>query len=412
VKGLASLGFRGFTATAAYSSRRKNIPTAAYGTVFGDTRARTRDEILLVSAGYRGSLGERFDLTTRLTHGAYDYDGAYPYELSPSTTDLFVDFASGRWWGAEATGTLRAGRHTFVLGGEYQWSSRQDQGGRYLSTPDGSFEISSQDHRVGLYAQDDFKVVEKVVLSLGGRFDNYQELGARLNPRLALVVSADPATTVKLLYGRAFRAPNEYERHYYTEADLDAETISTLEVALERALGPNARVVGSLYRSAIRELITLDADDDDSLFFRNSARANALGGELALELRLPRGMAGRFSYSLQRTRNEEGEPYTNSPRHMLKANLSVPLAGERLWASANAQHMSSRITLLGPPAGAFTLANLTVFAGRLPGGFEATAGLYNLFDASYGDPASTEHTQAVIPQDGRSFRLQLSRRFR
>ena len=412
VKAFASLGYRGFTATAAYISRRKNIPTASYGTVFGDTRARTRDELLRVSAGYQASLGKRFDLTTRLTSGAYDYDGEYPYEISPSTTDLFVDFASGRWWGAEATGTLRAGRHTFLLGGEYQRSTRQDQGGRYLSTTEGAFELGDQDHRFGLYAQDDIRIVEKVVLSLGGRFDRYQDLGGvRVNPRLALVVSADAATTVKLLYGRAFRAPNEYERHYYSEADLEVETIETLEAAVERALGKNARLVGSVYRSAIRQLITLDVDDDDALFFRNSEKADSFGGELALDLRLRRGMVGRFSYSLQRTRNEAGEPYPNSPRHMLKANLSVPLAGGRAWASANAQHTSSRITPEGTQSGAFTLANLTVFAGRLPGGFEATAGLYNLFDARYGDPASTEHTQAVIPQDGRSFKLQISRRF-
>jgi iron complex outermembrane receptor protein len=413
VKGFASLGYRGFTATAAYSSRSKNIPTASYGTVFGDTRARTRDELLLVSAGYQASLGKRFDLTTRLTSGAYDYDGAYPYEMSPSTTDLFVDYASGRWWGAEATGTLRAGRHTFLLGGEYQRSTRQDQGYRYLSTTEGAFALGDQDHRFGLYAQDDIKILEKVVLSLGGRFDRHQDLGARLNPRVALVVSADAATTVKLLYGRAFRAPNEYEQHYYSqsEGDLEVETIETLEAAVERALGADARLVGSVYRSAIRQLITLDENDDGALFFRNSEKADSFGGELALELRLRRGMVGRFSYSLQRTRNEAGEPYTNSPRHMVKANLSLPLAGGRAWASANAQHMSSRITPEGTQSGAFTLANLTVFAGRLPGGFEATAGLYNLFDARYGDPASTEHTQVVIPQDGRSFKLLVSRRF-
>ena len=73
--------------------------------------------------------------------------------------------------------------------------------------------------------------------------------------------------------------------------------------------------------------------------------------------------------------------------------------------------MSSRITPAGTDSGGFALANLSVLARRLPGGFEATLGLYNLFDTSYADPASGEHVQAVIPQDGRNFRLQLSRRF-
>jgi iron complex outermembrane receptor protein len=411
-KGFASLGFRGFSLEAAYSKRRKSIPTASFGTIFDDPRARTRDEQLLLAAGYQASFGKRFDLSTRLTYGNYDYDGTYPYQTSPSTTDLYVDYARGRWWGAEATGTLRAGRHTLLLGGEYQLSTRQDQGFGYLDSPDSALAVRAKDDRLGLYAQDDVKLGERVILSLGGRYDHYLDLGSRLNPRLALIVSPDTATTVKLLYGRAFRAPNEYEEHYYAAtASLKAETIETLEAAVERSLGTNVRFAGSVYRSAIRQLITLDALADGTLFFRNTDKLDSVGAELALELRHRRGLAGRFSYSVQRTRNESGAPSTNSPRHMLKANLSMPLAGQRLWASADAQYMSNRITPTGTDSGGFALANLNLLARRLPGGFEATIGLYNLFGARYADPASDEHVQAVIPQDGRNFRVQLARRF-
>lgn len=412
-KGFASLGFKGFSLEAAYSNRRKNVPTASYGTVFGDTRARTRDRLLLVSAGYQASLGKRADLTTRLSSGAYDYDGTYPYEVSPST-DINADSASGRWWGAEATGTVRAGRHMFLFGGEYLRNTRQSQANRYLATPVGAFEVRNQDERLALYTQDDIRLAEKVRLSLGARFDHYQDSGARLNPRLALIVSPDAATTVKLLYGHAFRAPNEYEDHFYTPggaSGLEAETIKTLEVAVERSLGANARLVGSVYSSAIRQLITLDVKDDGTLFFRNADRLEAVGGELALEVLLRHGMAGRASYSLQRTKNEWGASSTNSPRHMLKANASVPLLGRRLWASADAQYMSSRITPAGTRNGGYALANLSVLAGRLPGGFEASLGLYNLFGTRYADPASNEHVQAAIQQDGRNVHLQLSRRF-
>jgi len=43
--------------------------------------------------------------------------------------------------------------------------------------------------------------------------------------------------------------------------------------------------------------------------------------------------------------------------------------------------------------------------------FEASVSVYNLFDYRYGDPASLEHVQDVIQQDGRNFRLKLSYRF-
>jgi iron complex outermembrane receptor protein len=40
-----------------------------------------------------------------------------------------------------------------------------------------------------------------------------------------------------------------------------------------------------------------------------------------------------------------------------------------------------------------------------------SASLYNLFDRAYGYPGSTGHRQNLIPQDGRSLRVQLTYKF-
>jgi len=40
-----------------------------------------------------------------------------------------------------------------------------------------------------------------------------------------------------------------------------------------------------------------------------------------------------------------------------------------------------------------------------------SASVYNLFDRDYGDPASTEHLQDVIEQDGRTFRVKVTASF-
>jgi iron complex outermembrane receptor protein len=412
VKAFAALGYGGFSLEAAYINRRKDVPTAPFGSIFGDPRASSRAEGLLLAAQHESAIGKRFHLTTRLMASGLDLSGAYPFRTGPAQTAVYENVASGRWWGAEATGTLRAGRHTLLAGGDYQRSPRQDQSARFLGSPSPALDIHAHDQRLGLYTQDDVKLGEKVSVSLGARFDHYQDLGDQLNPRLALIVAPNAATNLKLVYGRAFRAPNEYEEHYYpATGSLQAETIETVQAAVEQALGANARVIGSVYSSAIRQLITLAARADGTLYFRNTDRANSLGGEVALELRLRRSVAGRVSYSLQRTRNGSGEPSTNSPRHMLKASVSVPLAGKRLWASADGQYMSRRLTPSGAATGGFALANLTVLAKRLPGGFDGTVGLYNLFGTRYADPASAAYVQAVIPQDGRNFRVQLGRRF-
>ena len=62
-----------------------------------------------------------------------------------------------------------------------------------------------------------------------------------MTPRAALVWQAAKATTVKLLYGQAFRAPSEYQLTYpagsgtgVANPNLKPESISTYELALEQ----------------------------------------------------------------------------------------------------------------------------------------------------------------------------------
>jgi len=53
-----------------------------------------------------------------------------------------------------------------------------------------------------------------LILNLGRRHGRYSGFGHTSNPRAALIWSPLDATVVKPLYGRAFRAPNAYERFY------------------------------------------------------------------------------------------------------------------------------------------------------------------------------------------------------
>jgi iron complex outermembrane receptor protein len=42
---------------------------------------------------------------------------------------------------------------------------------------------------------------------------------------------------------------------------------------------------------------------------------------------------------------------------------------------------------------------------------ELSAGVYNLFDEDYSHPGAAEHTQDLLEQDGRTFRLKLQYAF-
>ncbi|HJX16333.1 MAG TPA: hypothetical protein VJ386_11415, partial [Candidatus Deferrimicrobiaceae bacterium] len=99
------------------------------------------------------------------------------------------------------------------------------------------------------------------------------------------------------------------------------------------------------------------------------------------------------------------------PRILAKFNLAAPVIKEKLFAGAEVQYTSSRKTVQGNRTNGFWLTNLTLSTPRLWERVALSASVYNLFDRDYGDPASTEHLQDVIDQDGRTFRVKVTASF-
>ena len=75
------------------------------------------------------------------------------------------------------------------------------------------------------------------------------------------------------------------------------------------------------------------------------------------------------------------------------------------------QYVSVRKTLAGAEAKGFVVTNLSLTTPAMLDHVEASASVYNLFATKYGYPASEEHAQDVIVQDGRTFRVKATLRF-
>ena len=90
---------------------------------------------------------------------------------------------------------------------------------------------------------------------------------------------------------------------------------------------------------------------------------------------------------------------------MAKLRFSVPTLSTASTAF-ELQYLSQRGTLAGELVAAATVAHVT-FSQRLGHGLDVVATVRNLFDQRYADPASDEHLQDSIPQDGRTFRVGL-----
>ncbi len=153
--------------------------------------------------------------------------------------------------------------------------------------------------------------------------------------------------------------------------------------------------------------------------------AQSKGAELALEGTWAGGIRSRASYSFQYTRDDTvAWQVPDSPSQMAKINLSVPLIKDKLFAGAEFQYTSDRlslhnttdtngqpITVQGVDAGGYGVVNLTLFSQNLIKNVEFSASIYNLLNHVYADPASEFHVQDTIEQNGRTFRLKLTYRF-
>jgi iron complex outermembrane receptor protein len=221
---------------------------------------------------------------------------------------------------------------------------------------------------------------------------------------------------LKALYGRAFRAPNVFERAFYsaqsTVPKLSPETIRTSELVWEQYLGSAYRLSVSGYHYEVDALINQSTTAPGELVFENLDGARATGAEIELEGRWHAGAIARVSYSRQRTieimtRRE----MSASPRDLAKLNLMLPFARDRFTLGLEAQYHGEVITLDRNRVEDFVIGNATLATRHVGKGWNASFSIYNLFDTAYGYPGAEDHRQDVLPQEGRTFRFKLSHRF-
>jgi iron complex outermembrane receptor protein len=416
-KFLLKATFHEFTLLANLGWRERNVPTASFGTLFGDNRSRTIDQRGFAELKWDHPIDDLSRLKGRLYYDSYVFEGYYPYDYPPVTINR--DEVTGRWVGTEVSYDRKISSHHLLAGGEivHHLEARQqnyDDGPRlvYLdddhSSTNGSF-----------YGQDEWDITSWLRFAGGVRYDHYTTFGGHVSPKAGFILSPGRGSAVKLLYGQAFRAPNVYEFYYATatgtsvylaNSHLKPETIQTYELILEQELTPAAKLSASGFHYQIDDLITQQVNPDGSLQFRNVNRVESDGVEVGLEINWPGFLKGHAGYTYQETREEPtGQWLANSPRHLFKAGVIVPLYRETLFAGAQCRYMGLRLDREGNDVGgvAVTDLNLTADLKRLT----LSAGAFNVFDVVYADPVSADHLQRTIRQNGRTFWFKLGYTF-
>jgi iron complex outermembrane receptor protein len=412
-----SLGYGDLTLEGAFNYREKVNPTAQFDATFDDPRLRTIDERGYTALKYAHSFPEVVDVTAQVYFDLYTHSIGYPQSFMVGTnmvSAFATEHDTGEWWGTELQlNKTLWDRHVLTLGGEYRDDFLQEQ------RISGQTPVIGERESYGVYVQGDFAVLTNLHFNGGVRYDQYGDFDPAFDPRLALIYNPLQGSTFKAIYGTAFRVPDFEELSDPRFQDIKPEKITSYELVYEQQIGRHLRSSLSGFYNQLDHLIVFDSGSYTNF------NAQTKGLELALEGSWASGIRSRASYSFQYTRDDTVDwQMPDSPENMLKFNLSAPLVKDKLFAGAEFQYTSDRlslhnttdasgqpITVQGEDAGGYGIVNLTLFSQKLIKNVEFSASVYNLLNHRYADPASNFHVQDIIEQDGRSFRIKLTYRF-
>lgn len=396
--------YHDFSLKGFYSSRNKGVPTASFGTLFNDERSHTVDGNALAELKYEREINPDKAIIVKASYFNYRYEGEYPYSANSydkTDADVLEGDLQFRW-------DLMP-NNQLIIGAEFRHNTTASY--RYWDMNTTYFDSDYPYDVLSFYIQDEFQVRENLLLTLGLRHDKSSISGTSTTPRAAVVYNPFKSSTLKMLYGEGFRAPNLYEAHYFdpisgfkSNPALRPEKVRTLEAVWEQRMGSEFFASISLYRYFMDDLIDTWIDPADSLTqFQNISRVDAFGAELDFEARLHSGVTGYANYTFQDARDSEtDQQLSNMPAHLVHLGFGCSLSGS-FEVAVEMQYETGRKTVYGTTTDPFLITNMNLTAHHFLGNLTASFSIRNLFNTSYSNPGGFEHKQPSIPQDGRNF---------
>jgi len=249
-------------------------------------------------------------------------------------------------------------------------------------------------------------------LTAGLRYDRYNDFGDTWNPRLALVWSARHDTTLKLLYGEAFRAPSYVEFRNRNNpvatgnSELDPEEIETIELAADYRPMESLRLGLNVFHYKWDDIIDLVADGN-LLTAQNVGRQEGRGVEFEVEWNPLRELSVNANYAFQDSEDKRSnEDAGNAPHHQIYARAD--------WEFLPNWFITPAVNFIidrdRPPGDSrdeledYEVFDLTLRSKAFSDKWEFTAGVRNLFNSSPEEPTDVSlNISNDLPLERRSF---------
>jgi outer membrane receptor protein involved in Fe transport len=247
-----------------------------------------------------------------------------------------------------------------------------------------------------VYLQDEWRMAKDWTLTAGLRHDRYSDFGSTTNPRAALVWDANLDLTVKLLYGRAFRAPAFTEQYSINNpvirgnAALKPETISTLEAAFSWQARADTQINLSLFRYDMKDIIRTTDTGGGTAQFNNIGARHGTGLELEAQWDATRRLRLSGNLALQRSiDNLTGTDAGYAPRRHVNARADWNIVDGWLL-SGQVNHVAQRKRPAGDlraPIADYTTADLSLRTGKSRSGWDLAVSVRNLFNDAPREPS-------------------------
>ncbi|MDP3843443.1 MAG: TonB-dependent receptor [Oxalobacteraceae bacterium] len=271
-----------------------------------------------------------------------------------------------------------------------------------------------------LFVQDEWSLAKDWTLTAGVRHDRYSDFGTTTNPRLALVWDAAYNVVIKVLHGRAFRAPSFTEQYSINNPvtignpDLKPETIATNELAFSWQPVDTLQTSLNLFHYRMRDIIRF-VPDANGATAQNAGDQTGRGLELEATWDATRKLRLSGSFSLQHSTDEaSGQDAGLAPHRRLFVRADWRFAP--LWQlGTTINHVADRKRQPGdarPQIADYTTLDLSLRRERLAGDWTVSAMLLNLFNQDAREPSlAPGNIPFDLPLPGRALYVQFQHRF-
>ncbi|HPH66987.1 MAG TPA: TonB-dependent receptor [Kofleriaceae bacterium] len=450
-----------------FNNRDIVVPTGNYGASLNDPNSQYNDQRFLAELKYEPKLSAHSDLMLRAHVNNYRYiDNAVFDQIDDAGEPTgeqyrYSETYRGAWGGVEARLRWTPNKRLkFAIGAEGSLHPRSTMRGEQLdvgaSEPVPGIDVSTPNQLAAMSGLVDWQLSSKLRFQGGIRVDYWNSNGDQnaateelkdassylmFSPRAVLIARPREADTVKVMLGRAFRAPSIFEIFYsdagttqapssFAGTSLKPEYINTAEVEAKHRFNSDWSVLASLHAAVVQniiepadvtdEILANHPDVNPSAFYNRNSPDNQtmIGGDVEVRREFRNGAMFSAHYGLLRARYAEpqGGPDATASRQLLNAptqfaafKLIVPLVPNRMTGALRAAFEDRRRADLESDARSDrAIVADAVLSGPIKHlGVRYAVGVYNLLNWRYAEPAAP-FAAPLMPQQGRTFMFSLT----